>query len=805
MKKNKLVNNPLQLTADQANAIVSIAEDAIISIDAEHKIIMFNHGAEIIFGYAADEILGMPLELLLPENHRQYHVNFVKDFGNSSRNARRMAERSEIEGRRKDGTLFPVEASICAIGAGDDQIFTAILRDVTQQKAYDEELRKAKETAEQADYAKSMFLANMSHEIRTPLNAVVGMTSLLLDTRLSTEQKDCAQTIRASSEALLSIINDILDYSKIEVGKLELEYQPFDLRVCIEESLDLVSSIAAEKQLNLAYMIDDSIPAVIISDITRLRQVLVNLLSNATKFTKHGEVVVSVKGHESDRNLYELQFSVSDTGIGIPADQIDQLFKSFSQLDVSTTRKYGGSGLGLAISKRLTEIMGGNMWLESQPGHGSTFHFNIKAKAGGDDLARSFMQEHAVELTAKRLLIVDDNMTNRRILFKQALLWGMVPTATASGVEAMDLIRHGHAFDVSILDMSMPEMDGLELAQQIREYRDPGSLPLIMLSSMSQRPHSQLMDELQFAAFLNKPIKASQLFMVLRASLGMEKPVERGMNDNGFDPGLAERHPLSILVAEDNAINQKVVQRLLQKFGYRPDIVVNGLEVLDALERQHYDLLLLDIQMPEMDGLEAAQKIGEHMPVEYRPRIVAMSANVQPSDRAACLAAGMDEFLAKPVELPELRCILEQSRIIPADRRLSVADNLSSDIDIERIEMIRMAQDEEEPALLASIIEMFFEESKERFTVIQMAQAQSDCSTLESEAHRFFSSCSNLGLLRMAALCTELEQRAEECGSPTVQKLINQLEQAYEKARPGLMSLKQDSQNLIQADPINSA
>jgi PAS domain S-box-containing protein len=481
-----------QLTEAQSRAIFQIAEDAIVSVDSNHRIILFNEGAERTFGYGQNEILGRELELLIPESNRDNHAQQLQRFADSVPRARRMGERGEICGLRKDGTEFPMEASICVIGHGDELVFTAILRDISERKAQTEELRKAKKLAESADYAKSMFLANMSHEIRTPLNAVVGMTSLLLDTQLSDEQQDCADTIRSSSEALLTIINDVLDYSKIEVGKLELESHPFDLRSCIEESLDLVSPVATKKMLNLAYMIDDQVPAVIASDVTRLRQVLVNLLSNATKFTLRGEVLVKVEADKmTESNRYRFKFSVADTG--------------------STTRKFGGTGLGLAISRRLVEIMGGQIWVESVPGQGSTFHFDIVAEAGGEDLAHSFLQEHAIELTARKVLIVDDNVTNRRILVKQSLLWGMLPSATASGPEAMDLVRHGDAFDIGILDMSMPEMDGLELARQIRQYRSAESLPLIMLTSLSHRPDRNLMDEIQFSAFLNKPIKASQL------------------------------------------------------------------------------------------------------------------------------------------------------------------------------------------------------------------------------------------------------------------------------------------------------
>lgn len=773
-----------ELTEVQTRAILMIAEDAIISVNKNHEIVLFNESAEKLFGYRCDEAIGQQLDILIPESVRNHHSSYLTKFAQSGESARTMGQRGEISGRRKDGSLFPMEASICAIGEGDNLIFTAIARDVSQRHAQNKALEAAKEAAESADYAKSMFLANMSHEIRTPLNAVVGMTSLLLDTRLSDEQKDCAETIRSSSEALLSIINDILDYSKIEVGKLELEYHAFDLRNCIEESLDLVSPIAAEKQLNLAYIIDDGVPAVIVSDITRVRQILVNLLSNATKFTQRGEVLVTVKAQMTGSNEYRFQFAVSDTGIGIPRDRIQELFNSFNQLDVSTTRKFGGSGLGLAISRRLVEIMDGEMWVESEPGHGSTFYFNLTAGAGGEDLAHSYLQDDAIELTAKRILIVDDNMTNRRILVKQSLLWGMIPTATASGVEAMDLISLGHAFDIAILDMSMPEMDGLDLARKIRKYRDAEHLPLVMLTSLSQKPDVEVMKSIQFDAFLSKPIKASQLFKVLKVALRVGTAQEIKPNVSGFDINLAEKNPLKILIVEDNAINQKVVQQILMKFGYRSDKASNGLEALHALERQDYDLILMDIHMPIMDGLEASRKIQQRLPLEQRPRIVAMTANILPQDRIACEQAGMIDFLAKPIKLDQLQEILGNTGHSQENTLNPVAAE-AQDIDYDRLDMIREAQDDEEPDLLASIVDMFVADANDRLITMHKACENSDWPLLEEEAHRFYSSASNLGLISISDICTELELKSAD-NTVNKKELLEQLAEIFNRVRPEL-------------------
>jgi PAS domain S-box-containing protein len=646
------------LTTAQLQGILSIADDAVVCFDEKLHILLFNHGAETIFGWSREEATGQVIDLLLPPHVRAGHSKLVEDFGRSGDVARRMGERRAISGMRKNGEEFPAEASISRLEAEGRVIYTVILRDITAQVARERELQTAKERAEAAMQAKSMFLANMSHEIRTPLNAVIGMTSLLLNTRIDDEQRDYAETVRASSEALLTIINDILDYSKIEVGKLEIERYPFDLRRCLEEAMDLISAEAGEKNINLAYFIDDSVPASLVGDVARLRQILANLLSNAIKFTHRGEVVINVSAAPRGDDGHDILFAVRDTGIGIPADKQDMLFQSFSQVDASTTRKYGGTGLGLAISKRLAEMMGGTMWVESTVGSGSTFSFTIAAEAAGPQLANSYLKEYSSALSGRRVLIVDDNSTNRRILVKQALTWGMLPSAAASGIEALDFIRHGHAFDVGILDMSMPEMDGLALALEIRKHRDALALPLIMLTSVThQRNRESSMDTAAFSAYLNKPIKPAALLDSLLHAICLDTERSKPLPPVQVPANLAESLPLKILVAEDNTVNQKVVQQLLAHLGYRADLVASGVEVLDALERQHYDVVLMDVQMPEMDGLEATRRLRSRYGKEG-PRVIAMTANAMPGDREKCLAAGVDAYVSKPVELNDIRAVL---------------------------------------------------------------------------------------------------------------------------------------------------
>jgi len=626
------------------DAIESISEGFSL-YDADDKLIVCNNRYRDLFASHADVMQpGTSFETIV---RTAVDRGLIEDAdGRSDAWLQQRIERHRSPGpahvqHRSDGRWIRVSERKTASGG-----VVATYTDITEMKQHEAELAAARDAADEANRSKSSFLATMSHEIRTPMNAVIGMSSLLLDTGLSEEQRDYASTIRDSSEALLTIINDILDFSKIEAGRMDIEAQPFDLRDCVESALDLVSNRAAEKHLDIAYLFEGEVPPAIQGDVTRLRQILLNLLTNAVKFTDQGEVVVTVES-KGDR----LEFAVRDTGIGLDEEGKSRLFQSFSQADSSTTRKYGGTGLGLAISKKLAELMGGTMWVESAGrGHGSTFHFTIRGERADlpQGTRRDFVGAQPA-LQGGRILVVDDNATNRRILALQAAKWGMVVKDTEAPERALQILMR-ESFDMAILDMHMPGMDGATLAARIREAGH--DLPLVLFSSVG---HQEVSDGL-FAARLGKPLRQSQLFDTLVALLVQDAALRHVAPPSKprIDAEMASRHALRILLAEDNVVNQKLALRLLQQMGYRADLASNGLEAIECVARQTYDVVLMDVQMPEMDGFEASRHITTRWPAGQRPRIIAMTANAMQGDRELCLAAGMDDYVSKPIRVDEL-------------------------------------------------------------------------------------------------------------------------------------------------------
>ncbi|MEO5954520.1 MAG: response regulator [Nitrospiraceae bacterium] len=794
--------------------LIDAAPDALLLVDANDRIVRANRQAEVLFGYAGEEFQHQPLDILLPERFGQAHAHHQAS-SSANPTVRLRATGRELLARRKDGSDVTVDVSLSPLTTGDASFVIAAVRDITERKhieaqvhAYAEELVQknldldiALGEAQASTKAKSVFLATMSHEIRTPMNGVIGMTGLLLDTDLTAEQRDYTETVRRSGEHLMDVLNDILDFSKIEAGKIDMEVIDFDLRSLVEDVGALLAEQAHSKRVELSLLVQARVPTALRGDPGRLRQVLMNLVSNAIKFTEFGEVVVTIdleQTHGTDAETL-VRFDVTDTGIGMTAEQCAKLFKPFTQADGSTTRKFGGTGLGLAIAKQLVELMQGTIGVESMPGQGTRFWFNARFARQTNLVALQPLFSRAV-LQNRRVLFVDDNATNRTILEQQTRAGGMLPESVENGEQALARLRMaaemGAPFDVAILDMQMPGMDGWTLARHIKADPTISSVPLMMLTSMSERGDAQLARAVGFDAYLTKPLRQAHLYDCL--SLVLDGSSANQVQTGEASAPLITRHTVTeaqarrrgrVLVVEDNIVNQKVAAKMLEREGYRVDVAANGQEAVEAVAQIPYVLVFMDCQMPEMDGYDATREIRRRERLDKVPEarngaegaglsphasrhvvIIAMTANALQGDREKCLEAGMDDYVAKPVRRADLDAVLarwQPKQIVTShDQPGGAAMGRQASPFEERGEgaaavdqavLTDLLQLDDTGELLTTLITHFLREAPQQLDLMQAAFQESRGEVLAETAHSLKGSSGNLGAGGMQQLCGELQ------------------------------------------------
>jgi PAS domain S-box-containing protein len=802
----------------QLNTVVSSAQDAIIMMDARGCIEMWNPSAERIFGYSSEEALGKTLyQLLSPKQFCEAQLKDVAEFFSSGTD-NAVGKIVELAALRKNGDEFPVELSLSSVLLKDGWHAIGIMHDITARKQAAEKLQNAlaeaeeinrileeqtaranhmSAVAEMANAAKSSFLANMSHEIRTPMNGVIGMTGLLLDTELDDTQRQYAHIVQSCGEALLGLINDILDYSKIEAGKLELEQLDFDSRDLLEDFAAMMAVRAHEKGLEFLCAANPDVPSYLRGDPGRVRQILTNLTGNAVKFTERGEVAVRVEMVSKNEHDVVLRFSVRDTGIGIPANKINLLFEKFTQVDASTTRKYGGTGLGLAISKQIAEKMGGQIGVNSREGQGSEFWFTVRL-----DLQPN--QTHARKIpdaiAGKRILIVDDNAANREILATRLTAWGAVIVQVPDGPSALDELRSAidtkTPFDIVITDMQMPDMDGLMLGAAIRQDDRIKHTRLILMTSLGQQNNSPEMADVGFAACIQKPIRTSELYARLTAAIAGNAPSkEAKQGPNNASPGPKCRASARILLAEDNITNQKVALGVLKKLGFRADPVANGAEAVKALEDLPYDLVLMDIQMPEMDGIEAAKIIRDTRSAvrNHNIPIIAMTAHAMQGDREKCIQAGMNDYVSKPVSPKTLADKLdlwlprdEAPRAEAAAERTdtAVAAIVGSTVIYDRDGFLERLMGDAEMA--QTVIEVFLDDIPKQIESLKASLADDDAETIERIVHSIKGAAANVGGEALREIAAHIEKACKNGNVDVAHHRCAELEHQFHRLKDAI-------------------
>jgi two-component system sensor histidine kinase/response regulator len=807
----------LESSEERYRLIVETAFDAFLGIDANNLVTEWNAQAEAAFGWPRADAIGKLASKFLFLDTRisnGHSLDELLDAGTTDSMHRRL----EATAVHRSGRQFPVEMTLSAVHHSHKHLFAAFVHDVTDRKAAELEREKATQAAEAASRAKSEFLANMSHEIRTPLNGVIGMTDLVLESDLTREQREYLETVKLSADSLLHVINEILDFSKIEAGKLELEEEDFDLQDCMESTLKTLALKADEKSLELLCEVAPDVPVSVRGDSARLRQVLTNLIGNAIKFTRHGEVGLKASLDSTDGESIVVHFIVSDTGIGIPANKTKLIFDSFSQADTSTTREFGGSGLGLTISRSLVEMMGGKIWVESQVGQGSQFHFTIRVAPVSTRISSSSTLTQPEALHGVKVLIVDDNRTNRRILDGLLRHWKMRPTTVEDGEQALykavAAYEDGEPFELILTDMHMPRMDGFDLIKRIREKPGMVTSTIMMLTSGGQRGDARRCEDLGVAAHLLKPVRQAELRdALIRVLSDRSGGTTLGSTDKLPQIARAESAPLRVLLAEDNAVNQLLAVRLLEKRGHSVKVTGNGREALDALENGTYDLVLMDVQMPEMDGIEATIALREREKITgvHQP-VVALTALVIKGDKERCLAAGMDGYLSKPIRQQELDEMLESYAAKLSAARLDAESEAIKEQDVAKQpesmhppqtrQALRATFSLNEAELLdriggdleflSELTEVFRQEYPKQLNAARKAVADRDGEALNKAGHALRGALANLAAADPAALAASIELTGVTGDPSAAGPLLDQLEQAIQAVLISLESLCQE-------------
>ncbi|MBA3964355.1 MAG: response regulator [Nitrospirales bacterium] len=813
--------------------IVETAADAIITINEVGIIQSYNSAAEKVFGYSAREAIGQDISQFMPSPHRKNFDGYLKRYlaGQASTI---FGKSRELMGKRKDGAVFPMELAVSEVMVGTRRTFTGIIRDISDRKKHEQELREAKERAEMAAIAKSQFLATMSHEIRTPMNGVIGMTGLLLDTELTSPQRQFAETVRASGESLLKVINDILDFSKIEAGKLEFEIIPFDLRTTLEESLELLAQAAGKKNLELVGLVSANVPTALQGDPGRLRQIFMNLIGNAIKFTSLGEVLVKIASVEESHDHVTIRVDIQDTGEGIPADVLPKLFQPFTQADSSTTRRHGGTGLGLAICKQLVQQMGGEIGVENRPGGGNSFW-----------LTATFQKQEAFAFSTSRdpialeqlhVCAVDDHPTNRELLAQYFQHWNMDGEVVECPSECLALLyeqaQSGTPYDLAILDMEMPEMDGFELARVIKADPILRATRLILLTSLGRRGDATAAHQSGFSGYLTKPIRKHQLQACLETVMGLHPSDHfsppQPLVASHFLKDLQGHRAMRILVADDHHVNQQLAVLMVERMGFRAEVAGNGQEVLEAISRIPYDLILMDCQMPEMDGYETTKKIREAERINREtlggkgegteevfpdalrltphgiPRIpiIALTANAMQGDRDKCLHSGMDDYLSKPIRPEELTRVFAkwlpqqaQSPSCPKEPTASTPTLPSPVQSANCLAINPQTLKELEKlggrAFLESMIQKFVEDALQCVTQIEHAMDTHNLTQLHEAAHGLKGISRNMGADSLAQLAVQIEAIGQAGEAAALSDWEPQLQDAFQQTRTELEDVVQ--------------